>query len=382
MLKTKSPKNYYLATAVMVGYIIGVGMFGLPWLVSRAGIITFGFFIISLGLVQYLLHLIYANIILATKTYHRLPGYAGVYLGKKGKGLVFVAKLLGNYSALLAYIIITGIFLNQLLGPYFGGSEFLYASALFLLEAVITYFGIQAIAKAELVMTGSLLLVVGLIAWQGRHFIEAGNYITLDWKYFLLPYGATLFALDGGGSLPIVAKLLGRQARAMKSVIRLSALLSVATITVFTLVIVGISGAQTSPDALAGVKLILNDGVIFFSLIFGVLTMVTSFLGVAEAIRETLWWDFKLHKNLAWALAIFIPYIMYLLNIKNLIWIISFAGAVAGGLSAIILIMIFKKLRPQKLFLFKRRLPDMITSLLILLFGCGIIYEIYYLLIK
>lgn len=382
MLKTKSPKNYYLATAVMLGYIIGVGMFGLPWVVSRAGVLTFGFFIISLGLVQYLLHLIYAHVILVTKTYHRLPGYAGVYLGKKGRALVFVAKLLGNYSALLAYIIITGIFLNQLLGPYLGGSEFLYASALFLIEAAIVYFGIKMIARAELVMTGALFLVVGLIIWQGRNFIEAGNYVVLDWKYFLLPYGATLFALDGGGALPIVAKLLNRRPEAMKSVIRLCAWLSVATIAIFTLVIVGISGSRTSPDALAGVKLILNDGVVFFSLIFGVLTMITSFLGVAEAVRETLWWDFKLNKNLAWAIAVFIPYFLYLLNIKNLIWIISFAGAVAGGLSGIFLILIFKKSGAKESPLFKRRLPDLITGLLVGLFGCGILYEIYYLLIK
>lgn len=131
MQKTKRPKNYYLAAAVMVGYIIGVGMFGLPFLVSRAGLLSFIILIAVLGLVQYLLHLIYANLIVVTEGYHRMPGYAEIYLGRRGKIIVFIAKLVGNCGALLAYIIITGIFLNQLLEPRFGGNEFIYASILF-----------------------------------------------------------------------------------------------------------------------------------------------------------------------------------------------------------------------------------------------------------
>ena len=127
-------KNFLQALAVMIGYIIGVGMFGLPFLISKAGILTFFVFIILLGFVQYLLHLIYANLIIVSDGYHRLPGYAEIYLGKKGKIVVFVAKLVGSYGALIAYIIITGIFLNQLLSQYFGGSEFLYATSLFIIE--------------------------------------------------------------------------------------------------------------------------------------------------------------------------------------------------------------------------------------------------------
>jgi len=368
----------------MVGYIIGVGMFGLPFLVSRAGLLSFIILIAVLGLVQYLLHLIYANLIVVTEGYHRMPGYAEIYLGRRGKIIVFIAKLVGNCGALLAYIIITGIFLNQLLEPRFGGNEFIYASILFFVEAIIVFFGTKMIAKTELVMSGLLILVVALIAVKGYGAAEPSNYFLIDWKYILLPYGAMLFALDGGGSLPIVAKLLGRNKKSIKSIVRIGTFLPVIIISIFTLVVVGISGSQTTPDALTGAGLIINNGVIFFSLIFGVLTMVTSFLLVAQSIKETLRWDFKVNKYSAWAIAVFAPYILYVLGMKNLIDVISFAGAIAGGTSAIILILIFIKLSKQKnkLILFKRKPKKALAYFLILMFAGGILYEVFYFLTR
>ena len=373
------PKNYFKAIAVMVGYIIGVGMFSLPYLISKAGVLTFFIFIIVLGLVQHLLHLIYANLIIVTKGYHRLPGYVGMYLGRDGKRLVFIAKMIGSYGALLAYIIITGIFLHQLLSPIFGGSEFLYATVLFALEAMVIYFGIGMIARVELIMTGLLLLVVGLIVWQGWEVVNAENFTLLNWKYFLLPYGAMLFALDGSGSLPIVSKLLKRNRKAIKSVVQIGTFLPIVVIIVFTMTILGISGNQTTADALTGAGMIMGDGVILFALIFGILSMITSFFGVAESIRETLWWDYKFNKKFAWALAVFVPYILYILGLKNLINVISFAGAVAGGLCAIMLILVFRKLEKQKnkLVLFKYKPGTVVICFLISLFVCGILYEVY-----
>ena len=47
----------------MVGYIVGVGMFGLPYLTVRAGWLSFIILLAVLGSAQYLIHLVYANMI-------------------------------------------------------------------------------------------------------------------------------------------------------------------------------------------------------------------------------------------------------------------------------------------------------------------------------
>jgi len=372
-------KNYFQAIAVMVGYVIGVGMFGLPFLISRAGLLSFFVILIILAFVQHFIHLIYANVILETPSSHRMAGYAGIYLGKFWKQVTFLAKLIGNYGALLAYIIITGIFLNQLLGPYLGGNEFIYASILFFIEAIIVFFGIGMIARAELFMTILLLLVVAMISVKGLGVISTDNYLLVDWKYFFLPYGAMLFAIDGNGALPMVVRLVKRDKNLVKKVVKIGTFLPVLVIFVFTLMVVGISGGSTTPDALTGMGVVLKDGVIFFALIFGVLTMITSFFGVAESIKETLWWDYKFNKRIAWALAVFVPYFLYVFGFKDLIEIISFAGAIAGGISAIVLILIFSRIEKVKkrLILFKRKPNLIIIGLLISMFIAGIIYELW-----
>lgn len=380
MFKDKKQKKFWQAVAVMVGYIIGVGMFGLPFIVSQAGVGTFIIFILFFGSVQYLLHLVYANMIVVTEDYHRLPGFVAKYLGPRYKPLAFVAKIFGNMGAMLAYIIIAGIFFNELLSPIFNGSEFIYSTILFVAGAIVVYFGIGAIARFEFILSSLLVIIVLLIASKGLSTIEISNFSCINWQYFFLPYGAMLMSLDGNGSLPIVAKLLNKDKVLVKKVVRYGTLISASVIFIFTLVVVGITGDSTSPDALSGMKEALSGGIVLFSLVFGVLTISTSFLLVAEAVKETLWWDYKLNKRYAWAIAVFVPYIGYLLGLRNFITVISFVGGVAGGLSAILLILIFKKLKkmPGKAVLFKRHLPDSFIIFLIGLFICGIIYEIYH----
>jgi amino acid permease len=317
--------------------------------------------------------------ILSTEGYHRLPGHAGIYLGPRWKIVVFIGKFIGSIGALLAYIIITGIFVNDLLSPILGiDSELFYATTVFAIEAAIVYFGTNLIAKTELVMTIILVVVTGLIVYKGWPHISPENYKLIDWKYALLPYGALLFSLDGNGALPVVAKLVKRDPQAMKTVIRFGTLISAFITIVFTLTISGVSGAGTTPDALTGIHSIMN-GSIALALIFGVFSMVTSFFGVAQAAKETLHWDFKIRRRLAWAVAVFLPYAFYISGVENLVAVISFVGSIGGGICAIALVVIFRRMRRQgkKLILFKVRPPRFIDKWLIGMFILGMAYTIW-----
>ena len=374
----KKNKRYFQAIAVMVGYIIGVGMFGLPYLTVRAGWLTFIILLAVLGPAQYLLHLIYANMIVINRSFHRLPGYVEKYLGLKGKWAVFPAKLIGNCGSLLAYIIISSIFLRQLLNRFLGDNLILYASVVVALAAIVVFKGIRAISKVELYMSALLFFVIGLLVYRGWDAIEAENYLAIDWKNTLLPYGAMLLALDGNGSLPIVGRLIKKDAVLFKSVIRVSMILSSLILTLFVFVIVGISGANTTPDALVGVQQVLANGVTTLVLIFGLFSIMTSIIGVAESVKETLWWDFKVNKTLSWALAVFVPYFLYLAGITDLIGVISFIGAVGGGFCAIIMLIVFLKIKKKKskLPMFTFKPSNALVYLLMGLFAVGMIYEI------
>ncbi len=363
---------------MMVGYIVGVGIFGLPFIIAKAGIIPFLFFFLLLAPVQYLIHLIYGSAVLATKGFHRLPGQAEAFLGKRWKVVVFVGKMISTVGALLAYIIATGIFANELFSPYFGGSAFVYANIFFFLAAIIVYRGLGFIAKTELLMTLFLLLVVGLIVWKSVPEISLANYLTLDWRYFILPYGALLFSLDGNASLPAIARLLDRDASAMKKVIVWGTAISAFVTLVFALVISGVSGEATSVDALSGVRGIL-DGIVALSLLFGLLCLATSFFGAADALKETLRRDFGLSRTISWAFAVSSPYFLYLAGIADLIEVIYFVGALGGGICALVIVRISveMKRRGQKPALLSASPRAIVHILLALMFLAGMIYTLY-----
>jgi len=373
-------KNYYQAVGVMVGYTIGVGIFSLPYLTAKAGVSVFLVFLLILGAVQYLVHLIYANLIIVTKNFHRLPGYVEIYLGKKGKIAVFVAKMIGNGGALIAYIIITGIFLDQIFGSFFGGSPFLYGTICYTVGLLVVFFGIGMIARFELYMSFLLFVVILLIVAKGSMVISMDNYFSLDWQYFLLPYGAMLVSLDGNGALPIVGRIINRETAHFKSVIRTSMLVSLFVTLIFTLTVVGITGMETTSDALSGMRNLLGNGVMTLALAFGVISMLTSIIGVAESVKETLNWDFGVNKNLAWFLVFFVPYILFVLGVNDLVEVISFIGSVGGGFSAIMLILVFMKLRKKKnmLPIFKIKPSQLFLNLIIGLFVLGMAYEVYF----
>lgn len=385
----KYPKNYFYALSVMIGCIIGVGIFGLPYLTSKAGILSFLFLLIAIGLIQYLISLMYANLVVITKTYHRLPGYAGIYLGKNAKIITFIAQLIGYYGALLAYIIVTGEFLSSLLEPFFVRSEasvFILATIIFFIEAAVVYYGINVLAKFELVMSAILIGVVIMIAIKGLPSMKLDNFSVINWKYFLLPYGAMLFALDATPAITIIGKILNKDKIAIKKVIKSAMIICVAISALFTFSIVGMTGANTTEDALTGLSGVMQGSIIYFALVFGVVSLTTSFLGVAEALKESFVWDFKLNKDAAWALSVFIPYFLYLCGFNNFIEIISLAGAVAGGVFIIMLLIIFIKIRKKdekKIILFNYKyLNNKILYFLILIFVCGMFYQFYFYFIK
>jgi amino acid permease len=372
-------KNYLLAIATLMGTIIGVGLFTIPYVIDKAGIIPLFFYIIILVSVQYFLHTLFAEIVLSTKEKHRLPGFVGKYINIKSKAATFCIDIIGAYGSILAYIIMGGLFLHQLLSPYLGGTIFIYSTAIFVFVSLIAFYDIKLIAGTELVLTSFLVLAIGLIAWRGFNYIQLSNYHLIDWKNVFLPYGPIFFAVGGGAAIPEVCRLLDKQKEKIKSAIAWGTFLPAILTSIFVLVNLGITGSSTTPDALTGLAFILKDGVITFSLIFGLLAIITSYIVTAQATEEIYNWDLKLNNKLSWFLAGFIPYFLFLIGLSDLIKIISFTGAITGGLSGIILILLAFKVKsnPEKDSCIKCKLNKPLAYILSLCFVLGAIYEIW-----
>ena len=113
LLKTiEKPQNS--ATLLLVGLIVGAGIFGLPTAFSKSGAL---FGIIAWAVVTAVVlatHLMYSDIASIFGPNHRLVGDTERALGKKAALTASVLLFVSNLGALLAYMILGGNFLGAI----------------------------------------------------------------------------------------------------------------------------------------------------------------------------------------------------------------------------------------------------------------------------
>jgi len=363
-------KKLIYPVATLAGTTIGVGLFSLPYAASKVGLPLFlGWFAI-LGALVILVHLFYGEVALRTPDYKRFPGFAEYYFGKKGKTIALITTIGGLLGAILAYIIIGGEFLTQLFQPIYGRGELFYTLIYFLIGAGLIFFGIRAIAKIEFWGLVVFLIVLLGIFLRGLPFFKLANLFPKPQLSFIfLPYGLILFSCWGAALIPEIEEMLGKEKKLLGKVIVASLLLAIGVYLFFTITILGITGQKTTPSALPGLKSFLGDGVVILTLFFGLLTTFTSFISLGLTLKRVLSFDLGLSEFKAWLITCFVPFFFYFLGMKNFISLISFLGGVFLGIDGILMLLMYRKIKPK---------TTMLIWLLSLVFLGGIIYEIIY----
>ena len=366
-------KTSIYAISILAGTIIGVGLFGLPYIAVKVGPWVILAYFLFLGAVVILIHQFFGELALETPDFKRLPGFAKIYLGKWGEKTAFISTILGLFGAILAYLIVGGQFLQELLSPIFGGDAIIYTVLYFIIGAVIIYSGIKAIAKVEFWGLILFFLILLAIFFRGQGVINIGNLFIGNWELgignLFLPYGAILFSLWGAALIPEIEELLGKQKRVILKIIPIAILIPIIVYLFFIYLILGITGSQTTEFALTGLKIYLGDGIVSLALLFGLVTTFTSFLTIGLTLKKVLWYDLKLNKNFAWLITCFVPLVLYLVGLKNFIAVIGFVGGVMLAVDGILILLMYNKMKPKR---------KLINYALILVFLVGIIYSLVY----
>lgn len=386
-------KKFLLALSTLIGMIVGVGFFGIPYAMSQAGFLTGFFYLVLLTGAVLSVHLLYGEIILRTNGEHRLVGYAEKYLGGRGKKLTSAVIIFEFYGALLAYIIAGGQFLNIIFGKVFGGSfntfinGFSFASdafwslAFFIFGSLLILFGLRAIAFSEFFMTVFLLALAALFILRGLPLIKMENLAGLNLGSLFLPYGVILFSLTGGAAIPEIRQILRGEEKKLKKIIVLGTLIPAFVYALFALSVVGVSGAATTKNAISGLAVYFGEQVLVLGAVFGFLAVITSYLMLGLNLRKVFQYDHKLPGFLSWFLACFVPLFGYFLGLRDFLVVIGLVGAVAGGLEGLITILIYRKAKkannrqPE----YSLKFPALALYSLAVLFILGIIYQFVYL---
>jgi len=376
----KQISNGVYALSVLSGTIIGVGLFSLPYITSKVGILVMLGYFLVLGALVILVHLFFGELALQTPDFKRLPGFAKFHLGNWGERMALISTIFGLFGAILAYLIVGGEFLAELFSPILGGNSLIYTVFYFAIGAVLIFFGIKAIAKVEFWGLVLFFVILFLIFLKGKYLINIDNLFLVNsqWSmvksHLFLPYGVILFSLWGAGLIPEVEEILGEEKKLIKKLIPIAILIPIIVYLFFIYLILGITGVETTESALTGLRNVLGDGIVSLALFFGVLTTFTSFIALGLTLKKVFWYDLKIREHSAWLMTCFIPLILFLIGVQSFIGVISVVGGVLLGIDGIlILLMYHKKIKNQK-----AKIKNLLVyPLFLILFG-GIIYEIIY----
>ena len=374
-------KSSVLALASLVGTIIGAGVFGIPYVMAKSGILFCLFYFLVLGATVFLLHLFFGEIVLRTKQKHRLVGYTEKYLGKKAKVLIAFSTIFGTIGALLAYIILGGHFL-KLIFPL-SLSLFQLSLLFWVILSFFIFLGMKSIAWIQLLMNAGFLGAILLIFFYSFPKIDIGNFILADSKYIFLPYGVILFSLVGWSAIPEIETILVKK-KNLKKVILWAMAISLSFYFLFGLFVSGLTGQNTTQEAFEGLIPILGQKIIILGGLFGLFAISTSFLILGNYLKNTLVFDYRFPYLFAFFIATFSPLLLFLSGIREFIWVIAFVGTFIGLIEGTMIILVYKKAKkqgdriPEYNLKIPRYLPYFVMMILIL---GAIVQTIYYLIL-
>lgn len=361
---------------VLANYIIGAGMFALPYIALKVGFSVMLGYVLTLGFFVVVINLFYGELALSTPDHNRLPGFVKLYLGNIAENIAIILTVLSMFGALLVYLILAGDFLRELLSPIFGGGNVIYTLLLFSFSSTLIFFGRKAVFRGEFSAFILFVVILLLIFWHGLPAFRMDNLLikTGDVNNLFLPYGAVLFSLWGLEIIPDIEETLGNNKSSLKKIIFFGSAIPILIYVFFIFIVLGISGLQTTESAIPGLKSFLGSRVISLALILGIITNVTSFNSLGLALKDVFRYDLKINKNTSWAIACFIPLFLFLLGMKNFIFVISFVGGLAMAFTGILVVLMYRKLVKNK----KSKLKNFLMYSSIFVFLVGIVYEITY----
>lgn len=378
-------KQSLYAFSILVGTIIGVGLFGLPYVAMKSGFLVVVVYFIIIGLLIWLLQLIYGQICLLVKNGGaQLPGHTEQILGKQWKPLAALAMIASIYGALLAYIIIGGKFLSAFLMPYFGGTEIFYQIIFFAIGAILVYRGIHSIASTEFFMLIFMIAMIALLFILNVNNIHLQTLQTSNLRHVFFPYGVVIFSLWGINIIPTVQNYLNRDAKKLKKITSAGILFCTIVYLVFIVAVFGVSGSKTSADALTGLVPFLSNKVLVAGYIFGILTTFTSFIALGHAMSQSFFHDYQLPHEWSWFLTFIVPLVLFALGMTNFLAVVNLTGAFALALQGILIGAMYLKAQTNQKLQSKMtiHIPRIVVFTMIAVLLLGIGSEVYYSFLK
>jgi tyrosine-specific transport protein len=324
------------AVFLITGMTIGAGILGLPYVVSRVGVIIGVLMIVVLGLVMMLLNLMVGEIAVRTRQDFQLAGFAGKYLGKGVKNFMSLMLIFGFFGTLLAYVVGEG----RALSAIFGGDPIYWSVFFWSIGSIFIWRGLQTIKKLEMILSMVVIAIItGLSIFIFGKF-NVSNFFYTDLTKIFLPYGVIMFALSGSAAVAEAHAILPNDPKKYRKAVILGSAIPIFVYVLFALSVAAFSGLNTTEVATVGLGNSLGGWAVIAGNVFAILAMGTGFMGFGVALKQIFVWDYKVNKNLAEFTVIAVPIILFLFGIRSFVAVLDIVGGLFIGLEAIVLVAV------------------------------------------
>lgn len=368
--------RYGLPIGLLSGTIIGAGVFSLPFVFIAGGYLTALGYLAAFGGVFTLIHLMYADVMLATDNMaHDFVGYATRYLGAWAGRLAFLMTVIGMLFALTVYLVLSASFSVLLLPIQSTGTLVL---VFWVLGSLCMFLPVRGIALLEALAVLVIVGIVGIIILKGAPHL--GRLATVEpWNFgaLFLPFGPVLFSYAGRVAIPSLlsyAKEEKFSAAHLRTVIGWGTILPGVVYLLFAAGVIGLS-STVSEDAVSGI-VGLSPVLLQIVGILVLVSLLSSYFMVGVSVITILEKDLRAPRLLSAISVVAAPLLLYAAGLRDFLTLVSVAGGVFIALEGVFIVTMWKRAHADRPPLLLSLRWQRVVGVLAAVFIVGAVYEI------
>lgn len=360
-------KESLLATGLLAGTIIGAGIFSLPYIFSRLGLVSSFFYLIVFTAVYFVIHLMYAQVLKIQEGEHQFFYLAHKYFSEKFANLASFIILGELIFVMLVYLVLAPTFAELV----FGSDGFIYLLVFWLFSSIFIFVRLSILGLADFAGIISILAIILIVFFAGGGKLVTPFFQKLDLALFFLPFGPLLFSLSGRPAIHKVIEIYRKVKGVSFSLPKVIFWGTVIPAMVYLLFVVSILrlNPEVLPETLNSLGFLPSYLLVLLG-ILGLITLWTSYFMIGTNVKDILYLDLKKPFWLSAFVVLFTPLLFYFLGFKNFLFVISFVGSIFLAFEGIFVIAMWQRAFPQNRWRW-------LSWPLYLIFLIAMVYEIF-----
>gem|GEM_PF-648498 len=379
-MRSATKNSSIFTLSAFVGTIFGVGLYSMPYVMSRSGAWIFLAYVIVVASLVFLVNFLFADVVLRTPPQERFLGYVGQYFSKRAEKIFGWITVIGFWGTFLAYLLVWGEFAYLVFGSVIPFSPIQFSLVFFILTFIVIFKGGRTVEWVDILMLLGAAVLFAILFVRGSEHLQYFFRSTSGFDGYILPYGSVMFAFWGAGIIPeVVNQLRGEPKRILRLLIIGQIIVAVLGL-MFAFFVVGMTGADTSRTAFEGLEPYIGRVGVVIGAVIGLITTALAYNNLGWVSRNIMMFDAKFKKIAATASVVLPPVFLMMLGLVNYVLVMSVIGAIFLASQGFMIFQLYRRSRatmaPDQPSLTKKPVPSWLLTSASILFSAGILVEV------